>query len=124
MRTTIKGAFVALALTAACAPLGLHAPGTDAEPETLTVTFEDSAVTLTPAQVARGKVVLDVENKGSLEHSVRVDGPGLGDRDAEFVSPGHHRRIPLRLEPGTYRVSCPDGDHAERGLSAKLVVTD
>ena len=120
-------AALALAFAApgvACATLGLHRPGDDDRPEVLAVDLDDGSIALTPTQVARGKVELELTNRGKLEHALRIVGPGVDEQTAEFLGPGEHRRQPMRLGPGTYRVFCPDGDHAEHGMWARLVVTE
>ncbi|HVZ71143.1 MAG TPA: sulfocyanin-like copper-binding protein [Polyangia bacterium] len=113
-----------LLVFAACAPLGVHRPGTPDTPEVLAVVLEDGSITVHPRQVARGKIGLDIENRGTLEHALRIVGPGVDEQSAEFLGPNEHRRRWLRLEPGTYRVFCPDGDHAERGMWAHIIVTE
>jgi hypothetical protein len=108
----------------ACAPLGLYARGTEDEPELVSVTLTDSAIVVTPGLVGRGKVVLEIRNDGQLEHAFHIAGPGTDEQSDEFLTTGQHRRMPIKLEPGTFRISCPDGDHAARGMSARLAVTD
>jgi hypothetical protein len=128
MKVSRDGLFVALLVVAgsmtACATMARRDPGPDEATEVLSIDLVDDALTLAPPQVGRGKVTLDLTNRGRLEHAVRVVGPGVDEKVAEFLGPGEHRLQSLRLEPGTYRVFCPDGDHAEHGLAAQLVVTE
>ncbi len=120
-----REALVVVALsTASCATMGRHASSPDEASEVLAIDLVDDGLTLDPPQVGRGRVTLDLTNRGRLEHAVRVVGPDVDEKVAEFLGPGEHRRQSLRLGPGTYRVFCPDGDHAEHGLSAQLVVTE
>jgi hypothetical protein len=118
----------ALALAAAvlggCVTLGLQRPGTEDAPEVLTVVLTDASIDVWPSLVARGKVGLEVINDGQLEHGFHIVGPGTDEQSDEFLTSGEHRRVWLKLGPGTFRIFCPDGDHAARGMSARLVVTD
>jgi uncharacterized cupredoxin-like copper-binding protein len=122
-RVTRRLALCAVGL-AACAPLGIVQPGTPQAPEVLKVALTDGSTQVRPRMVARGKVGLEVSNDGTLEHGVHVVGPGVDEQSDEFLSPGQRRTMWLELAPGTFRVFCPDGDHAERGMSAQFVVTD
>ena len=107
-----------------CATLGLYRPGTDDAPEVVTVTLTDSSIDVSPPLVGHGKVGLEVVNDGQLEHAFQVVGPGTDEHSDEFLTTGEHRRLWLKLAPGTFRVLCPDGDHAKRGMSARLTVTE
>ncbi|MDB4980038.1 MAG: hypothetical protein JWM82_790 [Myxococcales bacterium] len=113
-----------VAVSTSCATMVQRGPSPDEATEVLAIELVDDGLTLEPPQVGRGKVTLDLTNRGRLEHAVRVVGPDVDEKVAEFLGPGEHRRQSLRLGPGTYRVFCPDGDHAEHGLSAQLVVTE
>jgi hypothetical protein len=123
VRAVRRLAFCALAL-AACAPLGIVQPGTPQAPEVLKVSLTDGSIAVRPRMVARGKIGLEVVNDGALEHGLHVVGPGVDEQSDEFLTPGQRRMMWLDLAPGTFRVSCPDGDHAERGMSAHFIVTD
>jgi hypothetical protein len=116
----------ALALTLGsapgCAQLGLYQPGTADAPEVLEVSLRDDSILVRPRLVARGKVTLDIANDGTLEHGFRLVGPGVDEQSQEFLGPGDHRRVSFKLEPGTYRLFCPDGNHAALGMWAQLVV--
>ena len=123
-RATRIGAFAFAAVLGGCATLGLQQPGTADAPEVLTVVLTDTSIDVWPSLVARGKVGLEIINGGQLEHGVHVIGPGTDEQSDEFLTTGEHRRLWLKLGPGTFRIFCPDGDHAARGMSARLVVTE
>jgi hypothetical protein len=109
---------------AGCSTLGVFRPGTEDAPEVVSVTLVEDSIDVTPSLVGRGKVGLEVKNDGQLEHAFEVVGPGTDEASDEFLTPGQHRRVWLKLEPGTFRIFCPDGDHAKRGMSSRFVVTD
>jgi uncharacterized cupredoxin-like copper-binding protein len=119
---------LALALGAAgasgCASVGLHRPGNEDAPEVVDVVLTDRSIDVSPSLVARGKIGLEIVNEGQLEHGFRIVGPGTDEQSDEFLTPGGHRRLWVKLGPGTFRLSCPDGNHAELGMWSRLVVTD
>jgi hypothetical protein len=127
--TRVRALETALALAGCaallgCAPLGLYRPGTEDQPEVLTVDLTDTSIEVSPSVVAQGKVGLEIVNDGQLEHSVQVVGPGTDETSDELFTHGEHRRLWLKLKPGTFRIFCPDGDHAARGMSTHLTVTE
>ena len=107
-----------------CATLGVYPPGTEDAPEVLIVVLTDTSIDVAPSLVARGKVGLEIINNGQLEHALHITGPGTDEQSDEFLTSGEHRRLWLKLAPGTFRIFCPDGDHAARGMSARLTVTE
>jgi hypothetical protein len=119
-----RAALAVLFFAAGCVPLGLQRPGTEDAPEIVNVELTDSSIDVWPRLVARGKVGLDIVNDGQLEHGLHIVGPGVDEQTDEFLVTGQRRRIWLKLAPGTFRVECPDGDHAARGMVSTLVVAD
>jgi hypothetical protein len=107
-----------------CSTFGIYRPGTEDAPEVVTVTLTDTSIDVSPSLVGRGKVDLELRNDGQLEHAYHVTGPGTDEESEEFLTSGQHRRVALKLAPGTFRIFCPDGDHAKLGMDARLVVTD
>jgi plastocyanin len=71
--------------------------------------------------VAAGKVRLRFSNEGSLAHDLRVF---RGSRDLGGTPAFQHgtRTAQLDLPPGTYRMECTVGDHAELGMRGSLRV--
>jgi hypothetical protein len=115
----------ALALAVAgCAPLGLQRPGDADAPEVLTVNLTDTSITVWPRLVGAGKIRLEITNDGLLEHGLHVVGPGTDSSGDEFLVSGGRRKLSLKVGPGTFRVFCPDGDHAARGMQTTFDVTD
>jgi hypothetical protein len=115
---------LALAAGAGCAPLGLLRPGDRDTPEVLDVVLRDDSIDVWPSLVGPGRLALEVSNRGALEHGFRVVGPGLDEPSDESLGPGEHRRMWLKVLPGTYRLFCPDGKHAAQGMSAALTVIE
>jgi uncharacterized cupredoxin-like copper-binding protein len=124
---SMKSIRVGLALAtlgAGCATLGLREPGNADAPEVVDVVMSDSSIEVRPHLVARGKVGFELVNEGLLEHGFRIVGPGVDEQSDGLVVPGQPRRVWVKLGVGTFRIFCPDGNHADLGMSAQLDVTD
>lgn len=71
--------------------------------------------------VAGRRVRIRFSNDGSLAHDLRVF-RGKRDLGGTPAFEGGSREATLRLAPGTYRMECTVGDHAELGMTASLRV--
>jgi hypothetical protein len=105
---------------AACGHLGGQRPADGDAPDVVQVRLYDRRIEVSPHMVARGKVVFEIVN----EDGVRVVGPGTDDQSDEFLVPGQRRSVPMKLGEGTFRIFCPDGNHADLGVWAQFEVVD
>jgi hypothetical protein len=127
MKVTLRNAGV-LALAGClggCAALGLGSKAAPGEPEIVDIEVRDTRLGVSPLNVGAGpagKIGLEIVNNGQLEHNLRVEGPGLDEPSDTSIAPGQHRRTYVRVRAGTYRIYCPDADHAEKGVDGKLIV--
>jgi hypothetical protein len=83
----------------------------------------DDYVIRMPDPIPSGEVTFDVKNVGHHTHTIRLRGPG--DVDARLdpdLKPGEHGTLETRLDPGTYKVTCPVGPHAMLGMKRNLMV--
>ncbi|MBI2912258.1 MAG: cupredoxin domain-containing protein [Chloroflexi bacterium] len=71
--------------------------------------------------VKAGNVVFHLVNGGRYTHDFRVEGNGV-DEKAPKLGIGHSLRWEIALAPGTYAISCPISNHADRGMNGTLVV--
>ncbi len=78
---------------------------------------------LDPDRIAAkaGGVVFNLVNEGRYTHDFRVEGNGV-DEKAPKVGIGHSLRWEITLAAGTYQISCPISNHADRGMNGTLVV--
>jgi uncharacterized cupredoxin-like copper-binding protein len=91
--------------------------------ETVQVSLVDGAIEM-PSTVSAGRVTFEITNDGSMEHGFEIEGEGLEEALAETLEPGESATLTVELQPGSYRVYCPVGDHAEEGMEVELEVTD
>ncbi len=73
--------------------------------------------------VKAGTVTFVLKNEGRFTHDFRVEGRGI-DKKAPKVGRGRSREWEITLPPGTYRISCPISNHADRGMVGTLTVVD
>ena len=77
--------------------------------------FEPSSLTLDAA----GEHTLALANEGEFPHALAFD-----DLDAATgnVDPGASGEVTVELEPGSYTLYCPVGNHRDQGMEGTLVV--
>ena len=52
---------------------------------------------------------------------MEIEGGGIEEETAE-ISPGESAVLEVNLDPGTYVLYCPVGDHKERGMDGTVTV--
>jgi uncharacterized cupredoxin-like copper-binding protein len=134
MRRRIRFFMPALAIAAAVA---LTACGDDGDDEggggeatapagepVATVELEESDFKIEPKEpkVDKGGVIrFNIRNTGDAQHALEVETP-QGERETEPFGPGETARLDVELEPGTYTMYCPVGDHEQRGMTGTITV--
>lgn len=69
-----------------------------------------------------GRVTFVVVNDDDEPHSFEIEGRGMEQHLESPVAPGEAGKLALDLEPGTYSVYCPEGDHRDQGMRRWLEV--
>jgi uncharacterized cupredoxin-like copper-binding protein len=87
----------------------------------ITVILKDYSITM-PNRVRPGIIKLKIRNEGSVEHNLEIEGEGMEEKLEQNLSPGEEITMHVHLLAGTYKVYCPVGDHAERGMKTTLEV--
>ena len=123
---------VRLSLLLAAAVLGLAACGgggekenaaTGAPQQTFAVAETDFA--LSPATLTidqAGTYAFRATNNGGVEHSLEIEGNGTEAKLDANLPPGHSAVLVLDLEPGTYAMYCPVGNHRALGMKGSIGV--
>ncbi len=70
-----------------------------------------------------GSQTFRVTNNGTTEHNFEVEGQGIEEVFESNLSPGETQTMQLELEPGTYQIYCPVGNHREQGMEMQLTVS-
>jgi uncharacterized cupredoxin-like copper-binding protein len=83
------------------------------------------AIGLSDDNVPPGRITFQVENAGTVEHALEVEGQGI-EEETDHLKPGETATLTVDLRPGTYEVYCPvvsDGvSHREQGMTTTLIV--
>lgn len=77
-----------------------------------------------PASAPAGTVSFEISNNDDVTHGFAIEGPGVSEQLDDELDPFETEVLTLELEPGTYTVWCPIGDHRERGMEAEIEITD
>lgn len=86
------------------------------------VTQRDFKLVPDTLTVKAGAVAFLLNNEGRYTHDFRVEGQGV-DQKAPKVGSGRTLEWRITLQqPGTYRISCPISNHADRGMVGTLTV--
>jgi plastocyanin len=82
----------------------------------------DFAIEPPSGSVEPGTYTARVVNEGGVVHALKVDGPA-GETESAHIDPGESVELQLNLgEAGEYELTCPVGDHRDRGMEAALRV--
>lgn len=77
-----------------------------------------------PTSLPAGPTTFEVTNNGTVEHNFEIEGQDLEQEFESNLSPGSTESMQVDLQPGTYEVYCPVGNHADIGMMMELTVTE
>jgi len=86
------------------------------------VTLVDGQIQMVNSLPA-GSTTFMVTNNGTKEHSFEIEGNGIEEELDPHLQPGENGTLNVDLQPGTYEVYCPVGDHRAGGMTMQLTVT-
>lgn len=89
--------------------------------ETVETSLVEWSVDL-PAEIEAGRTAFEVSNDGTVRHRFAIEGEGIDAVLEANLQPGETDTLEVDLEPGTYVVSCPIGNHRGRGMETEIVV--
>lgn len=75
-----------------------------------------------PTTLPPGETTFTITNTGEHEHNFEIEGNGVERELESNLAPGETGELTVELEPGTYTVYCPVGDHREEGMVTTLRV--
>ena len=78
-----------------------------------------------PDELPAGPTTFAISNDGGTEHSFEIESEDMGFEEGldENLDPGESATLEVDLEPGTYEVYCPVGNHREQGMELELTVS-
>lgn len=77
-----------------------------------------------PDSIPAGMTTFEVSNNGSFEHNFRIEGEGVDQAFDTNLQAGESGTMEVELQPGSYTVYCPVGNHREQGMELQLTVTE
>lgn len=94
-------------------------PAAPTEGQEIEVTMGEFRFDMSAREVKAGKVVFEVKNTGTVEHSFIIEQLGKGTAQ---LKPEEEAKLEVELTPGTYTVICDVAGHKEAGMQMQVVV--
>ncbi|HKH49564.1 MAG TPA: cupredoxin domain-containing protein [Thermoanaerobaculia bacterium] len=76
-----------------------------------------------PATLPPGPTTFLIQNQGGKQHSFKIEGPGIDVMVEALIKPRTTATLQVALQPGEYKVYCPMGNHAAKGMTRTLMVS-
>lgn len=106
------------ASSAAAPSSSAEAAGTEVDVAMKEFTLELSEDTFTP-----GTYTFKADNEGKFPHTIIINGPGVDKKSAGGpLQGGQSASVTVDLQPGTYEIWCPVGDHKGKGMDTTITV--
>src|SRR5215204_2781677 len=89
-----------------------------------TIEVNETEFSLDPADITLeqpGTYVFKAVNVGNAVHSLEIEGQGI-EEETPIVQPAKSGELKVNLDPGTYKLYCPVGNHEERGMVGTVTV--
>jgi plastocyanin len=97
-------------------------PAVTVRAEQVTATLTDYKIALSEESFKVGTYTFTVTQKGAHPHSLSIKGPGVEQASPMIAPGGPPQSLTVTLQPGTYVLWCPVGDHRQRGMEATITV--
>jgi plastocyanin len=98
------------------------APASAGTAQQVTVTATEYHLALPSTNLAPGTYTFTMDDAGHATHSIEINGPGVQNQKSATARPGGTARLTVTLQPGTYDLWCPVGNHRALGMETKLTV--
>lgn len=108
---------------AACAGGGSGESSAGAAGEaSLTIEEKEFTIALSEPTLSPGTYTLVVENAGTVDHALEIEGPGVGTSTINTIAPGASAKITITLANGSYQIYCPIDGHRASGMDLTIDV--
>lgn len=88
----------------------------------VTVSGTDFALKLSQNTFAAGAYTFVVRNEGATVHALTIKGPGTNDAQTPIIPAGGSAELTVTLQPGSYQLWCPVGNHRQLGMETTIEV--
>jgi len=89
----------------------------------LTAAESEYKIVLSTSTLAPGTYRIVALNKGTITHSLEIDGPGVSGKQTGSISPGGSAALTVKLAKGSYDIFCPLPGHKALGMNTTLTVS-
>jgi plastocyanin len=114
--TSAKAAPTASAATSSSA--AASSSGTEVK-----VTMTEFALQLSQQSFSPGTYTFTADNAGKFPHTITIKGPGVENQSAGGpLQGGQSGALTVDLQPGTYEIWCPVGEHKAKGMDTTITV--
>lgn len=87
------------------------------------VTMQEFSFVMHERELAPGIYTLMLDNAGNAPDAMAIRGPGIsGGQHFETINGREKTRFTVTLQPGSYEVWCPVGNHRAQGMETTLAV--
>ncbi|MDQ3549361.1 MAG: cupredoxin domain-containing protein [Chloroflexota bacterium] len=92
-----------------------------ASAQTIDVTLTEFQIEM-PSTIQAGPVSFVVTNEGNGTHNFEIEGEGIEAVLEANLAGGETQTLEVDLQPGTYTIICPVGNHEEQGMTTEVTV--
>ena len=110
---------VALAALTGC---GGGEPTAQVRGHEVAIALDEFSIAPQNVAVAPGRVTFKIADRGRLRHQFRLWGQDDAPVEIDTIFPGDEVVRTAGLEPGEYRMLCTVSNHAELGMTGRLIV--
>jgi uncharacterized cupredoxin-like copper-binding protein len=88
----------------------------------VTVDASEYALKLPSNTMAPGTYTFTMDNVGHATHAIEIEGPGVDKVKSSTAGPGGKATLTVTLQPGSYELWCPVGNHKQAGMDTTITV--
>ena len=89
---------------------------------TVVIVVSDGSVAVQGQAIPPGPAVLTVQNGGTQQHNLVIEGEGISRAAGDVLEAGGTQSADVIFNPGTYTFYCPVLDHREKGEQTTITI--
>jgi plastocyanin len=87
------------------------------------VTMKEFSFAIAKQDLTAGTYTFMLNNAGTMPHAMAIKGPGIDpEKQSDTIGGGQQGTLTVTLQPGSYDVWCPVGNHRAQGMETTLTV--